>query len=109
MNNDNIISIAKDYVAPTYGRYELALTNGKGCYVWDSDGKKYLDFVSGLAVCNLGHCHPKVVEALQNQAEKLLHVSNLYHIEPQVQLAEKLCKNSFGDKVFFCNSGTEAV
>lgn len=109
MNNQDIISIASNYVAPTYGRYELALTKGEGCYVWDSNGKKYLDFVSGLAVCNLGHCHPKVVEALKNQAEKLLHVSNLYHIEPQVQLAEKLCKNSFGDKVFFCNSGTEAV
>ena len=93
MNNQDIISVASDYVAPTYGRYELALTKGKGCHVWDSDGKKYLDFVSGLAVCNLGHCHPKVVEALKDQAERLLHVSNLYHIEPQVQLAEKLCKN----------------
>ena len=61
MNNQDIISIATDYVAPTYGRYELALTKGEGCYVWDSNGKKYLDFVSGLAVCNLGHCHPKVV------------------------------------------------
>ena len=109
MNNQDIISTASNYVAPTYGRYNLALTKGEGCHVWDSDGKKYLDFVSGLAVCNLGHCHPKVVEALKDQAEKLLHVSNLYHIEPQIHLAEKLCKHSFGEKVFFCNSGTEAV
>jgi len=76
--------------------------------VWDADGKEYLDFVAGLAVCNLGHCHPKVVKAIQEQAEKLIHISNLYHIEPQAQLAEILCENSFADKAFFCNSGAEA-
>jgi predicted acetylornithine/succinylornithine family transaminase len=72
------------------------------------EGEEYLDFVSGLAVCNLGHCHPKVVKAIQNQAEKLIHVSNFYYIEPQIQLASLLCKHSFADKVFFCNSGAEA-
>jgi predicted acetylornithine/succinylornithine family transaminase len=72
------------------------------------DGREYLDFVAGLAVCNLGHCHPKVVKAIQDQAEKLIHVSNFYYIEPQIQLASLLCQHSFGDKVFFCNSGAEA-
>jgi len=81
---------------------------GKGTRVWDMDGKEYIDFFSGLAVCNLGHCHPKVVAAIQAQAEKLIHVSNLYYIEPQIQLASLLCKYSFADKVFFCNSGAEA-
>ena len=75
----------------------------------DADGKEYLDFVSGLAVCNLGHCHPGVVAAIREQAGKLIHVSNLYHIEPQIELAKRLNRLSFGDKAFFCNSGTEAV
>ena len=108
MSNQEIIALAGAHVAPTYGRYPLALVRGEGCRVWDADGKEYLDFVSGLAVCNLGHCHPAVVAALREQAGRLLHVSNLYHIEPQVQLARRLAENSFGDKVFFCNSGTEA-
>ena len=77
MNNQDIISIATDYVAPTYGRYELALTKGEGCYVWDSNGKKYLDFVSGLAVCNLGHCHPKVINAIEKQIKK--HCTTFFH------------------------------
>jgi predicted acetylornithine/succinylornithine family transaminase len=84
------------------------LVRGKGTRVWDLDGKEYLDFFAGLAVCNLGHCHPKVVKAIQAQAEKLIHVSNLYYIEPQIQLASLLCKHSFAGKVFFCNSGAEA-
>jgi predicted acetylornithine/succinylornithine family transaminase len=84
------------------------LVRGKGTRVWDLEGKEYLDFVSGLAVCNLGHCHPKVVKAIRDQAEKLIHVSNFYYIEPQIQLASLLCKHSFADKVFFCNSGAEA-
>jgi predicted acetylornithine/succinylornithine family transaminase len=81
---------------------------GKGTRVWDVEGREYLDFVSGLAVCNLGHCHPKVVRAIQHQAEKLIHVSNFYYIEPQIQLASLLCQHSFAKKVFFCNSGAEA-
>lgn len=92
----------------TYNRFPIAITKGKGCRVWDADGKEYLDFVAGLAVCNLGHCHPKIVKAIQGQADKLIHISNLYHIGPQAELAELLCKNSFADKAFFCNSGAEA-
>ncbi len=109
MDNSTLISDAEQHVAPTYGRYPIALVRGEGCRVWDADGKEYLDFVSGLAVCNLGHCHPDVVAAIREQAGKLIHVSNLYHIEPQIELAKRLNRLSFGDKAFFCNSGTEAV
>jgi len=100
--------LSEKYVANTYARYPVLLVRGKGTRVWDLEGEEYLDFVSGLAVCNLGHCHPKVVKAVQDQAEKLIHVSNFYYIEPQIQLASLLCKRSFADKVFFCNSGAEA-
>jgi predicted acetylornithine/succinylornithine family transaminase len=100
--------LSEKYVANTYARYPVLLIKGKGTRVWDLEGEEYLDFVSGLAVCNLGHCHPKVVKAIQDQAEKLIHVSNFYYIEPQIQLASLLCKHSFADKVFFCNSGAEA-
>ncbi len=107
--NEKIALLTKKHVAQTYGRYPIALVRGKGTKVWDKAGKQYLDFVSGLAVDNLGHCHPAVVSAIQNQAENLLHVSNLYHIEPQSQLAERLTSLCFADKIFFCNSGTEAI
>jgi predicted acetylornithine/succinylornithine family transaminase len=100
--------LSERYVANTYARYPVLLVRGKGTRVWDLEGEEYLDFVSGLAVCNLGHCHPKVVKAIQDQAEKLIHISNFYYIEPQIQLASLLCKLSFADKVFFCNSGAEA-
>ena len=107
--NKNIIQLTEKHVSGTYGRYPIALIKGKGSKVWDKSGKQYIDFVSGLAVNNLGHCHPSVVTAIKKQAEKLIHVSNLYHIEPQSQLAEKLTSVSFADKIFFCNSGTEAI
>ena len=107
--NQKIALLTKKHVAQTYGRYSIALVRGKGSKVWDKDGKQYLDFVSGLAVDNLGHCHPAVVSAIQKQAKTLLHVSNLYHIEPQSQLAEQLTSLCFADKFFFCNSGTEAI
>jgi predicted acetylornithine/succinylornithine family transaminase len=100
--------LSEKYVADTYARYPVLLVRGKGTRLWDIEGREYLDFVSGLAVCNLGHCHPKVVKAIRDQAEKLIHVSNFYYIEPQIQLASLLCKHSFADKVFFCNSGAEA-
>ena len=107
--NQKIALLTKKHVAQTYGRYPIALIKGKGTKVWDKNNKQYLDFVSGLAVDNLGHCHPAVVSAIKKQADKLLHVSNLYHIEPQSQLAEQLTSLCFADKFFFCNSGTEAV
>ncbi|OGP55153.1 MAG: acetylornithine aminotransferase [Deltaproteobacteria bacterium RBG_13_52_11] len=96
-------------LANTYARYPILLVRGKGVKVWDSNGREYLDFVGGLAVCNLGHCHPKVVQALEEQARQLIHCSNFYYIGPQVELARRLCELSFGERVFFCNSGTEAT
>ena len=102
------MDVSEKVVAHTYARFPIILVRGKGTRVWDMDGKEYLDFLAGLAVCNLGHCHPRVVKAIQDQAEKLIHVSNFYYIEPQIQLASLLCQHSFADKVFFCNSGAEA-
>ncbi|PIE65664.1 MAG: aspartate aminotransferase family protein [Desulfobacterales bacterium] len=91
-----------------YSRYPVTLVSGKGCVVTDEDGRQYLDFLAGIAVCSLGHCHPDVSEAIQKQASELVHVSNLYYTTPQLELAERLVANSFADKVFFCNSGAEA-
>lgn len=108
MGNRDLVALSERYLADTYRRYPIAIVKGEGCRVWDADGREYLDFVAGLAVCNLGHCHPEVVKAIREQASRLLHISNLYHIEPQIRLAEVLCKHSFAQKVFFCNSGAEA-
>ena len=108
MNNREIAKLTDKYVAKTYTRYPIALVRGKGARVWDADGKEYLDFLAGIAVNGLGHCHPAVVRAIEQQAKKLLHVSNLYHIQPQAELARELCRHSFADRVFFCNSGAEA-
>ncbi len=91
-----------------YARFALALTNGQGCRVVDASGHAYLDFTGGIAVSALGHCHPKMVAAIQEQSQRLLHTSNLYYTEPQVELAEAIVSSSFGDRVFFCNSGAEA-
>ncbi len=93
----------------TYGRQPLVLDRAQGCLVYDIEGREYVDCVAGIAVNNVGHCHPRVVEALKEQAEKLIHVSNLYYTEPQAELAEKLVGVTGMDRVFFCNSGTEAV
>lgn len=100
---------AKKYLMNTYKRLPIVLRKGRGVKVWDTEGKEYLDFVGGIAVNCLGHCHPKVVIALQKQAQRLLHTSNLYYTEPQIQLAKLLIEHSCTDKVFFCNSGAEAV
>jgi acetylornithine aminotransferase len=102
------IDKAEHAVMKTYGRYPVVAERGEGCRLWDVDGKSYLDFLSGVAVNNLGHCHPKVVAALQEQAGKLLHCSNFYHIPQQIELAEWLCEHSFSERAFFCNSGAEA-
>ncbi|HEX6437813.1 MAG TPA: aspartate aminotransferase family protein [Candidatus Binatia bacterium] len=108
MNNLEIAALTDKYVARTYARIPIALVRGKGTKVWDADGKEYLDFLAGIAVNNLGHCHPAVVRAIREQSKKLLHVSNLYHILPQSELARELCHHSFADRAFFCNSGAEA-
>ena len=91
-----------------YLRYPAAMVEGAGCCLYDADGKQYLDFLSGIAVCSLGHSHPEVTRSICDQARKLVHVSNLYYTAPQVELAELLVHHSFGEKVFFCNSGAEA-
>jgi len=98
----------KKYVFQTYKRYQILFVKGKGKYLWDDKGKKYLDFLSGISVCSTGHCNPKVVEAIQKQSGKLIHVSNLFYIKPQIELAKMLSNISFGGKVFFSNSGAEA-
>ncbi len=108
MNNRDIVELTDKYVARTYARTPIALVKGKGTRVWDADGKEYLDFLAGIAVNNLGHCHPAVVRAIRQQTQKLLHVSNLYHILPQSELARELCRHSFAQRAFFCNSGAEA-
>jgi len=95
-------------ICQTYARHDLVLVRGSGCRLWDADGREYLDFVGGIAVCNLGHCPDGLAEVLYRQARHLVHVSNLYYTEPQVRLAELLTGSSFADKVFFCNSGAEA-
>ena len=95
-------------IAKTYGRYPLVPVRGAGCKLWDADGKEYLDLLAGVAVNNLGHCPPRVVAAIREQAETLLHCSNYYNIPQQIRLAELLCENSFAERVFFCNSGAEA-
>jgi acetylornithine aminotransferase len=92
----------------TYNRFPVVLVKGKGCVVWDMEGRSYRDFIAGIAVCNLGHAHPVVSEALRTQAESLWHVSNLYYTVPQTELADWLTGHSFADRVFFCNSGAEA-
>ena len=101
MKNREVAELTDKYVAQTYARYPIALVRGKGVRVWDADGKEYLDFLAGIAVNSLGHCHPAVVRAIQQQSRKLLHVSNLYHILPQSELARELCRHSFADRVFF--------
>lgn len=108
MSNQTIIEEGQKYVMNTYGRYPMAIVRGDGLRVWDADGKEYLDFIAGIAVNSLGHCHPKVTQAIAEQAATLVHCSNLYWIEPQVKLAKLLVENSCFDKVFFCNSGAEA-
>lgn len=92
----------------TYARYPAAMVKGSGCRLTDADGKEYLDFMAGIAVCALGHAHPGITEAICRQAAELVHVSNLYYTEPQIALAEMITGNSFGEKLFLCNSGAEA-
>ncbi len=92
----------------TYNRFPVMMVKGEGVRLWDADDREYMDFLSGIAVCALGHCHPKVVEAITRQAQSLIHVSNLFHIKPQIELAELLVRHSFAEKVFFANSGAEA-
>ncbi|GAB4114182.1 MAG: acetylornithine transaminase [Candidatus Caldatribacteriota bacterium] len=107
MNNEELIEQEKKYLMQTYSRPKMVLKQGKGMRVWDMEGKEYYDFVGGIAVNNLGYSHSKLVKVIKEQAEKLIHCSNLYYSEPQIKLAQKLVELSCGDKVFFGNSGAE--
>ena len=105
----DVMALAARYLMGTYRREPVVIVRGSGSRVWDAEGRCYLDFVSGLGVNAVGHCHPRVVQALTQQASRLLHVSNLYYIEPQALLAKWLVEHGPFDRAFFCNSGAEAV
>lgn len=107
-DGEKVKRLTDRYVMHTYKRLPLVLTGGEGSWVWDAEGRKYLDFVSGLAVTGLGHVHPEVTAAICRQAQTLGHVSNYYYTAPQAELAERLARLSGLDRVFFCNSGAEA-
>lgn len=108
MKTDEIVSLHGKYLMNTYNRYPIVVAKGAGVKVWDIEGKEYLDFLGGIAVNVLGHCHPAVVEAIIAQVKELVHISNLYYTKPAAMLAELLVLSGGLDKVFFCNSGAEA-
>jgi acetylornithine/N-succinyldiaminopimelate aminotransferase len=101
--------ISDAYLTANYARYPVEFVRGAGARLWDAEGREYLDFLSGIGVNNVGHCHPAVVAAIREQAGALLHVSNLFYTDPMVRLAERLARSSLGGRVFFTNSGAEAV
>jgi acetylornithine/N-succinyldiaminopimelate aminotransferase len=101
-------ALEERYLMRTYKRAPVDFVRGEGALLWDADGKRYLDFLTGISVCSVGHCHPEVVKAVREQAERLIHVSNLFYTEPMARLAERLAESSLGGRVFFSNSGTEA-
>ena len=106
--NQTTIDTAEKVLATTYARLPVVFEKGQGATLWDAEGRRYTDFLAGIAVCGLGHAHPAVQAALAEQAGRLLHVSNLFYTRPQTELAEWLTRHSFADRVFFCNSGAEA-
>ncbi len=105
----SVIDLEKQYLFQNYARYPLVLARGKGCYVYDTSGKRYLDLIAGIGVNALGHAHPRLMKVIREQAARMIHSSNLYYHEYQGPLAERIAKASGLDRVFFCNSGTEAV
>ena len=105
---DTIMRTADRVIAATYKRFPVVMERGQGCTLWDTQGRRYTDFVAGIAVCNLGHAHPRIADAVARQAGRLVHVSNLYYTIPQTELARMLVEHSFADRVFFGNSGAEA-
>ncbi|HEX5814693.1 MAG TPA: aspartate aminotransferase family protein, partial [Methylomirabilota bacterium] len=108
MDTKTLMEWSTRYHTPNYGRTPIVLVRGEGSRVWDSDGREYLDFTTGIAVTSLGHCHPVVTGAIREAAATLMHVSNIFHTAPQIHLAKLLVEHSFADRVFFCNSGAEA-
>ncbi len=107
--DEQLAARAAAAIMPTYGRQPVHFVRGEGAHLFDAAGRRYVDCMAGISMINVGHCHPRVVEAIQRQAGQLINVSNLYYTEPQIQLAEWITANSFGEKVFFCNSGAEAA
>ena len=107
-NAGHVREAFKKFVVPSYSRFDLVLERGEGSYVWDVDGKRYLDLAAGIAVCSLGHAHPEMTKALTEQSQKLIHVSNLYYNQFQGWLAKRIVDRVAPGRVFFCNSGAEA-
>ncbi|HEY0839506.1 MAG TPA: aspartate aminotransferase family protein [Vulgatibacter sp.] len=107
-SNEELAARAQRVLVGNYKQQPVAIVKGQGSLVWDADGKRYLDMIAGIATVGLGHCNPKVGAALEAQARKLWHASNVVYTEPQIELAERLCEHSFAERVFFCNSGAEA-
>jgi acetylornithine/N-succinyldiaminopimelate aminotransferase len=108
MNLTDLQALEQRYLMRTYRRAPVEFVRGEGALLWDAEGVEYLDFLAGISVCSVGHCNPDVVEAVREQAGRLMHVSNLFYTEPMVRLAERLGESSLGGRVFFANSGTEA-
>ncbi|MFZ3051058.1 MAG: aminotransferase class III-fold pyridoxal phosphate-dependent enzyme, partial [Methanothrix sp.] len=108
-DKNDIAKRESESIFQTYGRQDVLLVKGSGAHVWDSEGREYLDFVAGIAVNSIGHCHPKLVEAVSRQAAALIHTSNLYYTENQVRLAEELKGLTGMDRAYFCNSGAESI
>ena len=108
MTNAEVMARNAAHEVGVYARQPVALVRGRGAEVWDADGKRYVDFFAGLSVSNVGHCHPAVVEAVRAQTASLLHTSNVYHSAPASELCALLCRHSFAERVFLCNSGAEA-
>jgi acetylornithine/succinyldiaminopimelate/putrescine aminotransferase len=102
-------ALEREAVMGTYARHPVEFVRGEGTRLWDDEGNEYLDFLSGISVTQLGHCHPRVVEAVREQAGRLMHVGNLFYTEPGMRLAAHLSQSSLGGKVFLCNSGAEAI
>jgi predicted acetylornithine/succinylornithine family transaminase len=108
MSLSELQALERDYAIPTYARNPVEFVRGSGCRLWDADGNEYLDLLAGISVLNVGHCHPRVVQAVQRQTERLMHVTNLYYTAPALKLSARLAQSSLGGKVFLCNSGAEA-
>ena len=109
MKLEELQALERRYLMQTYRRAPVEFVRGEGALLWDSEGREYLDFLAGISVCSVGHCHPAVVAAVREQAGRLMHVSNLFYTEPMVRLAERLSRSSLGGRVFLSNSGTEAT
>ncbi|HEV7364006.1 MAG TPA: aminotransferase class III-fold pyridoxal phosphate-dependent enzyme, partial [Solirubrobacteraceae bacterium] len=109
MSLSELQALERERVVPSYARFPVEFVRGEGARLWDDEGHEYLDFLAGISVSSVGHCHPAVVAAVREQAGRLMHVTNLFYTEPPMRLAARLSERSLGGKVFFSNSGAEAV